>query len=125
MKFKYDNYLTLSEITSSILLIYFVTIVILDFIGKVDPTSTFYLILIILFLINELIRTKMSKYKLSYVFVSSVLGEAISPQMYLDCLDICGIEYKEMTKEEANEYLNKINEEDATTKNKEDNKNDT
>ena len=73
MKFKYDNYLTLSEITSSILLIYFVAIAILDFIGKVNPTSTFYLVLIILFLLNELIRTKLSKYKLSYVFMSSVL----------------------------------------------------
>ena len=125
MKFKYENFLALSEIASVILVVYFIFIAILDFIGQVDPTSTFYLVLIILFLLNELIRTKLSKYKLSYVFVSSVSGEAISPQMYLDCLDICGIEYKEMTKEEANEYLNKINEEDATTKNKEDNKNDT
>lgn len=124
MKFKYDNYLTLSEITSSILLIYFVAIAILDFIGKVNPTLTFYLVLIILFLLNELIRAKLSKYKLSYVFISSVLGEGIPPQMYLDCLDICGVEYKEITKEEANKYLNKIKEE-TTIEDKKDNEDDT
>lgn len=123
MKFKYENFLALSEIASVIIIVYFIFIAILDFIGQVDPTSTFYLVLIILFLLNELIRTKLSEYKLSYVFVSNILGEEVSPQMYLDCLDICGIEYKEMTKEEADKYFNKTKE--NITEDKKDNEDDT
>lgn len=124
MKFKYENFLALSEIASVILVVYFMLIAILDFVEQIDPTSTFYLVLIILFLLNELIRTKISKYKLSYVFVSTVLGEEVSPQMYLDCLDICDIEYKEMTKEEADKYFNKTKE-NTTMENKKDNEDDT